>query len=350
MKPLKALALLALLTAVSCIGSRAYRDARDEETLGHWDLAVLKYARALDLDRENVKYKIALGRAKIKASQFHFEKGKLYRSSGQPELATVELEQAVVLDPTNKYAETELRKARDDAAKAAVERSGETTMESAKRKTRGQRARAPMLEPSSDRPINLNFPQPKPIKQIYQSLASAAGINVIFDPQLKDDNVSIVLNNIDFQKALETLLRQENHFYKVIDDHTMLIAADNPQNRKTYEDLVIRTFFLSNGDVTEVSNALRSLLQTTRISINKAENSITLRDTADKVAIAEKIIEQNDKQLAEVIVDVELLQIDVNKTQDIGLLLSAYTSTASAVPPGGKNNFGADVGAGNFTR
>jgi general secretion pathway protein D len=340
---------LAVLAASGCAGSRSFRDAREEETLGHWDLAVLKYARALDLDRENTAYKIALGRAKIKASQFHFEKGKLYRSSGQPELATVELEQAVVLDATNKYAETELRKAREDAAKAAAERSGETTMEAAKRRTRGMRAHAPMLEPSSDRPINLNFPQPKPIKQIYQSLASAAGINVIFDPQLKDDNVAIVLTNIDFQKALETLLRQENHFYKVIDDHTMLIAADTPQNRKTYEDLVIRTFFLSNGDVTEVSNALRSLLQTTRISINKAENSITLRDTADKVAIAEKIIEQNDKQLAEVVVDVELLQIDVNKTQDIGLLLSQYTASATSVPPGGKNNYGADVPAGSFT-
>src|SRR6185369_11932520 len=126
-----------------------------------WDLAVLKYSRALDLDRDNISYRIALGRAKNKASRFHFEKGKLYRSSGQPELATVELEQAVVLDPTNKYAETELRKAREDAAKAAAERSGETTMEIAKRRTRGQRARAPMLEPSSDRPINLNFPQPK---------------------------------------------------------------------------------------------------------------------------------------------------------------------------------------------
>jgi general secretion pathway protein D len=349
MKPLKFLALLAVLAAAGCVGSRSYRDAREEETLGHWDLAVLKYARALDLDRENTAYKIAFGRAKIKASRFHFEKGKLYRSAGQPELAAVELEQAVVLDPTNKYAETELRKAREDAAKAAAERSGETPMEAAKRKTRGQRARAPMLEPSSDRPINLNFPQPKPIKQIYQSLASAAGINVIFDPQLKDDNVSIVLNNIDFQKALETLLRQENHFYKVIDDHTMLIAADNPQNRKTYEDLVIRTFFLSNGDVTEVSNALRSLLQTTRISINKAENSITLRDTADKVAIAEKIIEQNDKQLAEVVVDVELLQIDVNKTQDLGLLLSSYAASATQTAPGGKNNYGADIPAGSFT-
>lgn len=349
MKPLKLLALLMLLLATGCAGSRAFHDGRDEENLGHWDLAVLKYTRALQLDPTNAGYKIALGKARIKASQFHFEKGKVYRAAGRPELAVVELEQAVVLDQTNKYAETELRKARDDAAKAAVERGTETRMETAKRRTRGMRARAPMLEPSSDRPINLNFPQPKPIKQIYQSLASASGINVIFDPQLKDDNVSIVLSNVEFQTALETLMRQENHFYKVIDEHTMLIAADNPQNRKTYEDLVIRTFFLSNGDVTEVSNALRSLLQTTRISINKAENSITLRDTADKVAIAEKIIEQNDKQLSEVIVDVELLQINSGKTEDLGLLLSQYSIGATAPPPGGKTDFGVDLPTGSFS-
>src|SRR6476659_9832239 len=342
MKPTKFLALLTLLLATGCAGSAAYRYAREEDTLQHWDLAMVKYARALDQDPTNTQYKIALGRARLRASRFHFEKGKLYRSAGQPELAAVELEQAVVLDQTNKYAETELRKAREDAAKAVAARSGETSMESPKRRTRGLRARAPMLEPASERPINLNFPQPKPIKQIYQSLASAAGINVIFDPQLKDENVSIVLTNIPFLTALETLMRQENHFYKVIDEKTMLIASDTPQNRKTYEDLVIRTFFLSNGDVTEVSNALRALLQTTRISINKAENSITLRDTADKVAIAERIIEQNDKQLAEVVVDVELLQIDVNKTQDLGVLLSAYSSSATAPAPGGKTNFGAD--------
>src|SRR6266496_1772213 len=350
MKPLKLLAILFLLAATACSGSRAFHDAREEETLGHWDLAVLKYARALDLDPKSTRYKISLARAKIKASQFHFEKGKLYRSAAQPELAAVELEQAVLLDPTNKYAETELRKAGEDAAKARAERSGESRMETAKRKTRGLRARAPMLEPASDRPINLNFPQPKPIKQIYQSLASAAGINVIFDPQLKDDNVSIVLTNVEFQTALETLMRQENHFYKVVDEHTMLIAADNPQNRKTYEDLVIRTFFLSNGDVTEVSNALRSLLQTTRISINKAENSITLRDTADKVAIAEKIIAQNDKQLAEVVVDVELLQINTSKTQDLGLLLSNYTVGAAAPAPVDlKSDIGGKIPEGSFT-
>jgi general secretion pathway protein D len=347
MKRLKVLIVIALAAATAaCVGSQAFREAHEEETLGHWDVAVLKYGRACDLNPGNTSYKLSLARAKMKASQSHFEKGKVYRNSGNPDLAVVELEQAVLLDPTNKYAETELRKAREDAARLEAERSGETKLETMKRRVRGQRARAPILEPMSDKPISLNFPQPKPIKQIYLALATSVGINVIFDPQLKDENVSIVLNNIEFQKALETLMRQENHFYKIIDDKTILIAADNAQNRKTYEDLVLRTFYLSNGDLTDVSNAIRSLLQTTRLSVNKGENSITLRDTADKVAIAERIVEQNDKQVSEVVIDVELLQVNTQKMQEIGLILDSYSIGASMPAPGGTTSLGAAIPAG----
>jgi general secretion pathway protein D len=341
--------VLLLAASAGCTAYRNYQQSRDAEALQRWDTALQKLEKAVELDPNNPQYKLALVQLKLKVSQYHFEKGKLYRASGNPELAVVELEQAVLLDPTNDYAEVELRKARDEAAKAAAERNSDTQLQTMKKKTRGARARTPLLEPASDKPISLNFPSPKPIKQIYQSLAAAAGINVIFDPQLKDDNVSIVLTNLSFQAALETLLRQENHFYKVIDEKTMLIAADTPQNRKTYEDLVIRTFFLSNGDVTEVSNALRALLQTTRISINKAENSITLRDTADKVAIAERIIEQNDKQLSEVVVNVELLQINTKSLLDLGPILVPYSVSAKAPAPGGTSNIGGTVPAGQFT-
>jgi general secretion pathway protein D len=341
------LALAVVMTG--CAGARAYQQAKDEEAVGHWDLAVMQYAKALQQEPTNSGYKIALARSKLRAAQFHFERGKLYRASGRPDLAVVELEQTVLMDPTNDYAEVELRKAREDQAKLEADRRMDSQMEKLKKKAKGMRAVTPMLEPASDRPINLNFPQQKPIKQIYRALADAAGINVVFDPQLKDDNVSIVLSNIQFQKALETLLRQENHFYKIIDEKTILIAADTPQNRKTYEDLVIRTFFLSNADVTEVANALRALLQTTRISVNKAENSITLRDTSDKVAVAERIVEQNDKQVAEVVVDVELLQINESKAQTLGTQFIPRAITATVPAPGGTTNLGAALGSGQFS-
>ncbi len=337
------------LVLVGCAGADAFRKAQDEEQLGHYDLAVIEYGKAVELMPTATGYRTALARAKLRASQYHFEKGKMYRASGRPDLAVIELEQTVLLDPTNDYAAVELKKAQDEAARREAERGADTYMEKIKKKAKGARAVMPMLEPSSDKPINLNFPQPKPIKQIYRALADAAGINIVFDPQLKDDNVSIVLTQIDFLKALETLVRQENHFYKIIDERTILIASDTPQNRKTYEDLVIRTFFLSNADVTEVANALRALLQTTRISVNKAENSITLRDTSDKVAVAERIVEQNDKQVAEVVVDVELLQINSEKAQTLGLLLKPYQIGGTIPSPGtGVTNLGATV-AGGFT-
>src|SRR4029453_3692589 len=183
-----AAALAAL--AAGCGGTRSYEQAKDEEQLGHYDRAVMNYAKALELDPTSPRYKAALARARVKAAQFHFEKGKMYRSSGRYELAVVEIEQSAFLAPTNDYAATELMHAREDLSKQEAERNAESRMETLKKKVRGARPVTVILEPSSDRPINLNFPQQKPIKQIYRALADAAGINVVFDPQLKDDNVS----------------------------------------------------------------------------------------------------------------------------------------------------------------
>jgi general secretion pathway protein D len=313
-----ALAALCAL-AVGCAGTQAFRQGQDAEELGRWDVAVAQYARAREQDPRQMRYKMAFDRARRKASQEHFEKGKMYLSSGRPDLAQIELEQTVSLDPENDYAALELSHAREQVAKLEEQRKQPSKMERLESQARDARAAMPILQPSSRRPISLNFPQPRPIKQIYQALGQAAGINVIFDPALKDDTVTIVIANVPFQNALETLIRQENHFYKVVDAHTILIAQDTPANRKTYEDLVIRTFYLSNGDVTETANAIRALLGTVHVSINKQENAITIRDTADKVSIAQNIIDQNDKEKAEVVVDVELLQMNLSKNTDLGV-------------------------------
>jgi general secretion pathway protein D len=335
-------AVLAAMTAVvalgmfGCAGERAFRQGQNDEVLDQWDQAVLHYTKARADDPRNLRYKMALDNARRKAAEDHFRKGKVYLDAGQPDLAIVEFQQTVLLDPENDYAALDLSRARDEAAKLEASKNQPSRIETLEEKTRHARAAGPILRPSSSRPISLNFPQPRPVKQIFQALGQAAGINVIFDPALKDEPTTIVISNVTFENALETLLRQENDFYKIIDDHTILIAADTPANRKTYEDLVIRTFYLSNGDVTETANAIRALLGTVHISINKQENAITIRDTADKVSIAQRVIEQNDKEKAEVVIDVELLQMNLNKMLDLGLILpnsiNAYYLNPTSAP------------------
>ncbi len=143
------------------------------------------------------------------------------------------------------------------------------------------------------------------------------------------------------QSALETLMRAGNHFYKVIDEHTIIVAQDTPQNRRIYEDLVIQTFFLSNSEVKDMMTILRSLVDAKKIATNEQLNAIILRDTADKVKVAERIIEANDKSKAEVVIDVELLQINSGRLRDLGVTLSSYSvgqrldTGGGAAPPAG---------------
>ncbi|HVS16366.1 MAG TPA: secretin N-terminal domain-containing protein, partial [Thermoanaerobaculia bacterium] len=317
------LLMVAALAATGCSGYRDLREAQVAETTGDWDRAVLHYLELIERDPGNLRYRSGLLRAKMQASHAHFEQAKKLRDAGLLGQAMVELQKAVQLDPTNQYARAELDKVRDELEAAVAGRAPET-IEDVKERTRGIRAQPPTLNPRSPEPIDLEFPEPVDVNVIYQALGDAFGVNVLFDPSLRPTPISIRLNQVTAQDALEIVMRTAGHFYKVLDEHSILVIADTPQNRRKYEDLMIQTFFLSNWDVRDAMQMLRSLVESRRIATNESLNAIILRDTADKVKVAERIIKANDKAKAEVVVDVELLQLDTNRLQDLGVSLSQY--------------------------
>jgi general secretion pathway protein D len=327
---------LLLLVTAGCTTSRAMRDGQEAEQREHWDLAYLAYQKAYQSQPGNLEARASYERVRLKTAQVHYERGRVYHQSGELDLAALELEQSVALDPTNDAAQQEYKKIKADIEARQREVAGGTPIEQAKAKARGMRATPPMLNPASDKPIDVSFPPDTPIKKIYQALAAAAGINVIFDPQLKDDRFTLDLRGMTFQKALEVAMRQAGHFYKVLDDKTIIIAQDTQQNRREYEDLVIRTFFLSNGDVKDVSAMVRGVLDMRRLQPVPQLNAIVIRDTADKVAVAERLIEVNDKAKSEVVVDVELLLMSRHDLMDLGMQLSQYATTVSVLGADGK--------------
>jgi general secretion pathway protein D len=322
-------AALLVLGLAGCSSYQSYRQAEIAASQGHWDEAVLHYLEAVEREPENLEYRAALLRTKIRASQEHFEKGKRYLDAEVWDRAMVEFQQAVQLDPTNQYAQAELVSLKQAIEAREQEREAPGTLEDLKAKTRGARPQPPELDPRSDEPIDLDFPEPTPVKDIYRALGKAFNINVLFDPNLKDQEISIVLKDVTAQSALEVIMRAAGHFYKVQDEHTIIVVADTPQNRRNYEDLVIQTFFLSNADIKQVMTMLRSLVDAKKIATNEQLNAIILRDTADKVKVAEKIIEANDKAKAEVVIDVELLQVNSSKMRNLGLSLDNYAVTQS---------------------
>ncbi len=316
------LGLALLLTLVSCSGYRGLREAQHAELTGDWDTAVLRYMELVTADPADLRYRAGLQRARTQAAHIHFEQGMELQTAGQDRDALLEMQRAVQLDPTNQYALTELEKLR-----TKIDSSGREprTISQMKADARAAEAMPPTLDPLSDDPVSFDFPNAT-FMEVYRAIGQAFGINIVFDARLRDAPIGeqgIELREVTAVEGLEILMHALGHFYRVLDAQTIMILQDNQQNRQRFEDRIIQTFFLSNSDVQDVMTVLRSLLNTRFIATNERLNAISMLDSVEKVKIAQRLIEQNDKASAEVVVDVELLQIDTTKLQQLGLSLDA---------------------------
>ncbi len=313
-----------LLMSSGCAAQKAFRTAEQESRRENWDQAVLQYSKATALDPGNSRYDIALTRAKLKASAQHFEKAKRYAKSAQWDLAAAEYQQTLLLYPGNQHAADELEK-----ALIMIRRRDEQPSEIERLKARAQKdaLAPPKLSAKSNIPIQVQF-RDRPIGQIFDVIGKASQINFIYDEKTDlNKPMTIEIGSVTLERALDVLMLQTKNFYKIIDEHTLLIAPDNRQKRQELEDQVIRTFYLSSADTKQVVSVIRTLLNSRQVAENDPLNSVSIKDTPDKVAIAAKLIESNDKSKGEVIIDVQLLEINRKTLQTLGIDLSAKSMT-----------------------
>jgi general secretion pathway protein D len=320
--PGRAALLLVCLVLTACATSKPYRQGQKFAQAGDYDRAVLAFSKALNEDPQNVRYQMELSRARFRASQVHFDKAKKYLSSGRLELAIEELQAAVFLDASNDFAAIELEKAM--VALAERREGRDPARELADMKARAKASlEPPKLDPSSNVPIVLKFNQEE-LSKIFDALSKASGINFLYDDRVElNKRVTVDQAGVAFEEALDLLMIQNKLFYKVHDPHTLIIIPDNRQKRQEYEDQVIKTFYLSNAEVKDVQTILRTLLDARKVAVNDQLNAITIKDTPDVVAVAEKLVENSDKAKAEVVVDVEIIEINRNTFQNLGIDISS---------------------------
>jgi len=65
---------------------------------------------------------------------------------------------------------------------------------------------------------------------------------------------------------------------------------------------------------------------------NSLNNTITVRATGPVVAIVEQVIAANDKPLAEIIIDVEIIEVNIEKAKRFGLNLTDYAIGGALSP------------------
>jgi len=105
--------------------------------------------------------------------------------------------------------------------------------------------------------------------------------------------------------------------------NTIFVASDTPAKRKDVEQSVIKTFYMANlsqpTELQDVVNALRQILEISRIQPLPSQGALVVRGTPDQIALAEKLVGDLDKARPEVIVDVAVMQVSRDKARTLGI-------------------------------
>jgi type II secretory pathway component GspD/PulD (secretin) len=329
-KRLKVWGLLLSLALVAggCAAGKAFRQGEAAMKSGDLDEAVAGYRRALQAAPDNANYKIALERATLAASRAHLDRAREFEQKDQLEAALGEYKQASEYDPSNRGAADkaqQLEKTIRDRIEAARPKPAITQM---RERARAASA-APILNPSSRDPLHVHFPNAS-VKDILTFIGNLTGINITYDRDVQDRPTSVQLDDVTLEQALNQIMVMNQLSYKVVNEHSIFVFQDNPQTHLKYDEQVVRTFYISHGDATEITQILSTIVRMPGLAMqpgiipNKTANTITVRGTAAMVGIIEKIIAQNDKPHAEIVVDVEILEVNRTRAKSYGLNLSEY--------------------------
>ncbi|HEV2388424.1 MAG TPA: hypothetical protein VGS20_14355 [Candidatus Acidoferrales bacterium] len=314
----------ALLLVAGCVhANKDYGLGRKAEDLQDYDTALVHYERALRADPENTQYKLKVDQMRFEAAQAHVELGQKLMAKGDltdVETALGHFQKALAIDPSSAIADQMSRKAVETMQ--ALEKTGAPPAA----KPEGVPLSAVPQMPPKLKPISVervNLIMTNDARVVFETIAKLAGLTVLFDPDFTSRKISIDLPNVTLEQALDAVALESKTFWKPVTSSIIFVAPDNAQKRRDYEDEVVKTFYLANSltaqDITEVVGGLRLLLDLRRIQQINAQNAIVVRDTPDKIAVAERIIRDVDKQRPEVMLQVSVLESSLNRTRDLGI-------------------------------
>ncbi|MGH9679934.1 MAG: hypothetical protein ACRD4Y_08275, partial [Candidatus Acidiferrales bacterium] len=336
---LRYLSGLALLTATALLagcpkGGQNFSAGEKAESIKDYDSALDSYNKALRNSPNNTLYQLRADRARFEAGQWHVDQGRRLRDQNNLELAIAEFRKAMLIDPSSVVAAQETQKTIQMLA--AKQGSEENSVKPSPTEDDLQlMAGPPELKPLSLAPINMKATNDS--KAVFDAVGKLAGLTVIFDPDFTSRRISVELNNVTLEQALNIVALESKAFWRPVTSNIIFVAPDQPQKRKDYDEEIVKTFYLKNTvlpqELTEIVTSIRQLLDLRRVQQINAQNAIVIRDTPDRVMLAQKIIDDIDKAKPEVMVEIAVLQARRDLLRNMGI--QPGTSAALAFTPGG---------------
>ena len=354
-------AALALLLA-GCAGENQFREGLNLIDQGQYEQGLTKLEEATKANPSDPRYRMALLSNKGLAAERLNEMGQAAESQGRFKEAEALYRRVLGVDPGNPRATEALRNLENMDAQNAVMQQAQAAYakkdydEAASLVTgilrtnpRHKGAAAllveidkarvketlalPQLKSRFTKPVTLEFRDAN-VKMVFDVLSRTSGINFIFDKDVRGETkVTIYVRNVAVEDAIDLLLIQSQLEKKVLSDNSVLVFPSTPQKLKEYQDLMIRSFYLGNGDAKQTLNLIKTIIKTKDVYVDDRLNLLVMRDTPEAVRLAEKLINAQDMAEPEVLLEMEVMEINLTKTYAMGITWpNTFTVLPSAQP------------------
>lgn len=342
------LGLACVLSLSGCAAERAFNKGKDMLDHGKTEAGLHQVEEAARIAPKNKEYRIYLARQREASINALLGQAEQAYRTGQLDAADAAFRRVLALDVENRRAQAGLdgvemdRKHRvllADAqtllvqgnSAAATEKLNAVLAENPrsadaralKARLEAQKAKkqseSPALQSVFKKPITLEF-RNADLKAIFEVISRSAGINFIFDKDVRQDLVaSIFVKNTRIESAIDFLLMTNQLAKKVLNENTLLVYPNIPAKTRDYQDLRARTFYLANMGAKQALNIVKTIVKTRDVVIDEKLNTLVMRDTPEAILLAEKVLGTQDLAESEVLLEVEVLEVSRSRLTDIGI-------------------------------
>jgi general secretion pathway protein D len=363
------LALACVLALSGCAGYQAFHEGQSELAKGNDEQGLVKLKQAVDADPSNIEYRQAYFTRRDALVAGLVRRAEAASQVGDFDAAREAYERASRMDPTNaraaagsnRVAVAMSQAATLDAAAARASQGDVQGALSAVREvlsTNPDNARAaatlrqlsrqqadnagrelgiyPKLRDAYRRPVSLTFSNAT-LQQAFDSLKAASGLNYVFDHDVRADaRVTLSVTNKPVEDILRLLLATNQLEERVLDEDTLLIYPNTPGKAAEYREMIVRTFYLRHADAGKLAEMVRTITKARDVVVDEKLNLLVVRDSANVIRLAEKLIANQDVAEPEVVLDLEVLEVSTSRLQNLGVTWpsSVSASIAGAGGPG----------------
>ncbi|HSV35145.1 MAG TPA: secretin N-terminal domain-containing protein [Ramlibacter sp.] len=168
-------------------------------------------------------------------------------------------------------------------------------------------------------PITLEF-RDVPLRNVFEAISRTAGINFVFDKDVKSDvRVTVFVRDTAIDEVIRLVLATNQLERKQLNRNSVLVYPLNASKLNEYQELVTRTFYLANTEAKQAQALIKQVVKTKDVFIDEKLNIMIIKDTPEAVRLAERLVQTLDVPDAEVMLEVEVLEISRNRLQELGV-------------------------------